>query len=56
MEHKFTKKEQVQAIKKVVDLINKYKLTMDIVHQINIIPMMSEVNNEPKTKNEEENK
>lgn len=38
-EYKFTKEEQTEAINKIVDLINKYKLKLVIDHQIQIIPL-----------------
>lgn len=35
---KFTKKEQLEAIDKIVELVNKYQLNIVVDHQIKIIP------------------
>lgn len=39
IEKKYTKEEQIEAINKVVEMLNKYDLTMKIEHTIGIIPL-----------------
>ncbi len=38
-EFKFTKEDQIKAIGQIVDLINKYKLKLEVDHQIQFIPL-----------------
>ena len=38
-EFKFTKKEQADAVNKIVELMNKYKIRITVEHDIRVVPL-----------------
>ena len=41
-EFKFTKEEQTDAVNKIVELMNKYKIRITVEHDIRIVPLAIE--------------